>query len=285
MTIDTERRALLSLPAAVALATMLPLPTSARVNGSAAKPPLNLDDPQVNLDSMIRIYGSTDGSVRYNVGYGRAFALFDGELVVPLFDARALQWVRFMRRTDGSYDRKTGFVQLHDAIDTGSAAGWRNPVTGEAIVLPVFTNDFNEAHFTVTGVETPPAMEVRGNEPPGKPRIYPWIVLDDDVWLAKEDFATYLSKREGRRLSENANRIYHTSLRALSGTRPSVPATMVESALSELFGWLKMPKDKKGIMLWRFTSKKYDRFADVPPGLISDIRERAPAFIAALAKA
>jgi Protein of unknown function (DUF1838) len=283
MDMDTTRRMLLAMPGALALGA---LPAEAALAGAlgdaVASRKFDFDDPQSNLDALIRIFGSTDGRVRYNIGYGRAFALFDGELAVPLFDAKAVQWVRFKRRADGSYDRRTGFVQLHEGIGGTPGDDWKNPVTGEAIKLPIFTNDFNEAHYTVFGVKTPPEMDVRSPEPPDKPRIYPWLVLEDDVWLSKEDFASYMSRREGRRLTENSTRIYHTSLKALAGSAPSVPATMIESALSELFGWMKMPAGRKGVMLWRFTSKKYDRIADLPTTLIADVRARAPKFMEAL---
>lgn len=237
---------------------------------------MQFDDAQHNLDALIRLRGGTDNVPRYTVGMGRAFAVFKDEIAVPLFDAKAVQWERNERLADGSYKRQTSFVQYHYGLDGSSGDNWENPVTKEKIDLPVFHNEFGEVTFTTRGTITPPEMQVKSLEG-DRERIYPWVVVGDDVWLPKDEMASYFSQREQQTLIENSTRTYQTSLQELNDlSLPSISSRMVESAASKLFGFLNMPEEKGGYMLWRFIAKKVGDPANLPDDIRTEVDTRNP---------
>jgi Protein of unknown function (DUF1838) len=278
--IEPSRRSLLMTAGMVLASSGINVAEASSRESIPVKPKLmSFEDPQDNLNALVRILGSTDNTLRFNVGYGRSFAIFKDELAIPLFDAKAVQWIRFKENQDGSYTRQTAFVQYHYGLGGAFGDTWKNPLTGEVTQLPVFKNDFGEARYTIYGVDVPAAMEVESIEDARKPRIYPWLVLNDDVWLSKEEFARYKSAREGRKLVENSVRTYHTKLSELNDQgRPSVSASMNEHSQSELFGFLNPPKEKTGHMLWRFVSKKYDSIVELPADIRGEVEKRTPEF-------
>ena len=237
---------------------------------------MQFDDPQHNLDALIRLRGGTDNVARYTIGTGRAFAVFEDEIAIPLFDAKAVQWERNERLDDGSYKRQNAFVQYHYNLDGSSADDWTNPITSEKVSLPVFKNEFGEVTFTTRGAITPPEMQVTTLEG-DEERIYPWIVIGDDVWLPKDEMARYYSAREERFLIENSTRTYHASMTQLNDlSLPSVESNMVESAISQLFSFLNIPKEKSGFMLWRFVAKKVGDPDNLPSDIRREIDEKNP---------
>ena len=274
---ELTRRTFLAATGAISITQAFsPAGTSAAMAAETADG-MKFDDPQHNLDAQVRLWGGTDNRVRYGFGQGRAFAVFQGELAIPLFDARAVAWNRFRREPDGSYVRQTAFVQYHYNLDGGFAESWTNPVTGESRQLPVIRNEFGEVRFRTTGTDIPPEMEVETPWEDGVPRIFPWIVMGDDVWLSKEEMVRYRSAREGRRVVENAVRTYHTSLAELNDLqRPSVSSRMVEYAQSELFGFLGMPEGRSGHLLWRFVSRKHESLDDLPGDIRREVDRRNP---------
>ena len=278
--IGTSRRDLIKAGGLMALSAGLPATT---VKAASAIPtgdqPMRFDDAQDNLEALVRMLCGTDNKIRYTAGYGRAFAILDGELQVPLFDAKVVAIQRYKRNADNSFTRQISFVQYHYTLGGKEDTEWVNPITNEATELPVFKNEFGQVDYNIYGVVVPEEMQVEGGTRPNTPQIFPWQIMDDDVWLKKEESAKYFSAREGRRVIENSIRCYQTKLSELNDrNRPSVSMTMQEFAQSELFDFLKMPEDSKGHMMWHFVAKKYETRAEVPLDIQAIVDARDPRF-------
>lgn len=277
----TSRRSLFKAAGGIAAASAgLGAANALSLDGALPKgPPMDFDSPEDNLDALIRILCGTDNKIRYTAGYGRAFAVFDGELQIPLFDAKVVAIQKYKKNDDGSYTRNISFVQYHYTLDGDDGEAWVNPVTNKPTELIVFKNEFGKVDYDIYGVKVPAEMQVEGATKPNTPQIFPWQVMDNDVWMKKEEAAKYMSAREGRRVIENSIRCYKTTLSELNDrSRPSVSMIQEEFAQSELFNFLKMPKKKNGHMVWHFVAKKYETRDEVPDDIRAEVAKRDPKF-------
>lgn len=274
--VDPQRRDLLALGALSILGMPLVASTAPLVIGSG-RTQIDFSDPVENLDAYVRMMGSSDGAVRYFWGFGTAFAVLPGQLAMPLFNAVGAQWVRFRRRSDGSYLRDNAFVQMHYSLEGQFIDSMANPLTGKRITVPLIHNEFATVAFTAAGIVIPPELQAETSNQ-GKPFVRPWISAGDDLWMLSDDFVRYYSKRFARRVVENGFRTHQVSLRELTDRgRPSVAMRGGEAAITDWIKFLEMPDESPGYMVWRFVSRKFDSLDDFPAEARADVERHSPA--------
>lgn len=242
-------------------------------------PGMDFDNPDDNLDALVRIYSANNGATFYWYAKGRIYAVVPGQVAVPLFDGAAVQWIRHKPQQDGTFLQEAQFVQLHyrdgAVIDTIT-----NPVTGKTVSVPIMQSgdSMTQMEFSVYGVR-----RTGGGTAPehtsDSPLVYEWKIDGDDVVLTYEAMSTYQAPWMPQLATENSIRFYTVSLDQLNDrTRPSVEAARFEVSETPFMPWLEMPAGQLGHMLWRFSASKHASRDEIPADLMADVAKHTPAF-------
>lgn len=271
-----RRAALIGLGSAALVHPTLKTPSLAQNSADG----MDFSDPVDNLDALVRIYGANDATTFFWYATGRIYVTVPGQVAQKLFDAAALQWIRFRRQSDGTFRQESQFVQLHYADDRTLVETMANPLTGDRVNIPIMQsgNAMSEMEFSVYGVRRTGG----GNAPEhtsDSPQVYEWKIDGDDVVLTYEAFGTYQAPWMPTLATENSVRFYKTSLAELNDrTRAAVRATRFEVSETPFMPWLEMPGDQPGHMLWRFSASKHASRNEIPTWLLDDAKEHTPAF-------
>ena len=237
------------------------------------------EDPDDNLDALVRIYSANDGTTSYWYAKGRIYAVVPGQVAMPLFDGAAVQWIRHRPQDNATFLQEAQFVQLHyrngAVIDTIT-----NPITNRVITIPIMQSGESMTQmelsvYCVRRTGTGMAPEHTSHSP----LVYEWKIDGDDVVLTYEAMSNYQAPWMPRLATENSIRFYMVSLSQLNDrSRPSVEAARFEVSETPFMPWLEMPSDQPGHMLWRFSASKHASQEEIPADLMADVAKHTPAF-------
>lgn len=149
---------------------------------AAARTPVNLDNPQQNLDAYIRMRGDLSGKTVFERVEVRTFGVVERDLPKPLYGAIGIQLSKFTKVPEG-YRFKFKYFSLNTDLATGQPITvFRNPYTGRENTIPPRLNDNPEILLTTEGWKFP-------NRPkdPGTQRnpavVRPWARIEDRLLL------------------------------------------------------------------------------------------------------
>lgn len=244
--------------------------------------PINLNDPQTNLNHFMRLMGSSNPEVD-TIGYygGHLFASVDNKKLIPLLGLEGIGVTRMAPQKDGTvkvFHREIGF---YSDIRTGKYIDWwQNPLIDDKVEIYHIKNDhvnnmmapINEMDFDGTLIKIPfPAkwdfLGATGVNNFELHMDFPTI-LDKNKWVREYPGPT-------TKISEMFMRQFKTE-DLLNEKLDSVPNYGSWSRVSTWFPWMLMG-ELPGEVVFRTHSVKLENgMDDIPKQLREKIEKEAP---------
>jgi hypothetical protein len=248
----------LALASAASAASAMATAATARAKGLA------WDDPSRRLDAIVRMTGRTDGgvAVRWTDGVLTAHV---GAETTPLFRVLSQIFSRHRKRADGGFDAViVELVYFADLATRALLETWRNPFTGETVVVPQTT-------LGPTRLGIPLSLIVE-REPLGIPDAkmeHRFEIEDrggDDVWVTEHNASLIPSPTPGAPpFGFHETFTFHASARDLAdASRAHVPTTVQKSNVLSWRPWMNMG-EHPGLTMTRGHGRVLDDLGDLPP--------------------
>jgi hypothetical protein len=233
--------------------------------------PLNLDDPEENLRSYIKLRGDLAGEPVFDVIRGCVYGLVRGQPARPLFKTVGAQRTTYSRISSLEFRATSQYIGLLlDWSTERLLRAWSNPYTGADCQVPV--TRYGPSEMRVLGDRMVPASPTTQRPQPGK---RPWFVLGDVVHMLD----AIVAPAPPGDLQPDADLMTFTgNLRQLADPRQTrIPARLSFTAVEPWRDWMGMKQP--GTLWWHVSGVKLDGPDRYAPELRTLLQAEDPGFL------
>jgi hypothetical protein len=271
MTTLWSRREWLGGVAGGVLGASATLPTGAALANSAGATAVKLfDDPQAELEAVVRVMGDSAGRQAPWWYTGHIYGVMPGEAPKPLVRFEGAEINLFVRQADSAFRQTGTTTTYYQDISTGEVLQeFMNPYT--AARNAVRPNKLGGSGYVVwsrDGVE--PVWRAFGKLAPKKLAVY-WTVFGATVWMRHD---RVFPPQMPQPIYEASTSI--VSRRDLMNTRKSTcPAQFSSSYVARWPAWMQMG-DSPGHVLWHADGLKLEDTDALPAEYLRRVRADFP---------
>lgn len=250
------------------LATAAAAITTARSRPAFAA--LDLDEPEDNLESYIRLRGDTSGRPVYDMVHGRIYGLVQGQGPRPLFRTMGAQVSRYRRVSALEWVAQTRYIGLITDWETNELLEqWKNPYTGQVCQVPITRYGPSEMRLLPDRLALPDDSANCGEGA----AIRPWYVTGGIIHIVDQ----IMPPTPVEKLPD-ADLITFTGSRA-SLNDPSLTRVPSRMNFTGIEGWREwMNTSMAGSALWHVNGVKLNGPNDYPAGIATTLLRLDPAF-------
>jgi hypothetical protein len=240
---------------------------------AAAAAALDLDDPEENLRSYIKLRGDLAGAPVFDLIRGCVYGLVQGQPARPLFKTVGAQRSTYSRISSLEFRATTQYIGLLlDWSTERLLRAWSNPYTRADCKVPV--TRYGPSELRVLGDRMVPASAAAHRPQPGR---RPWFVLGDVVHMLDE----IIAPAPPGDLQPDADLMTFTgNLQQLADPRRTrIPAQLSFTAVEPWRDWMGMKQP--GRLWWHVSGVKLDGPDGYAPELQRLLRAEDPGFLLA----
>lgn len=228
----------------------------------AAMPDLN--DPADYLTTVVKMRGSTDGSVAMGWIMGHRYAVMDGK-AIPMFGLLASTFFTYTRLDDLRFEMRSFEVAYFTDLATGKLLEkWENPFTGEVVDVPQTRMGPSIVPVTPTGFDLTAVPSMGAMD--ADHMFRPAITMGDDIWITEEiKIAADPPAAGPSRFRYNEITTYNAKLSDLAKPElATVPTSIQYQSIVGFSSWQGMA-GIDAMNMGRGSGRRATRIEDMPP--------------------
>ncbi|MEM6497861.1 MAG: DUF1838 family protein [Pseudomonadota bacterium] len=279
-----------------AAATPLSKLSAAAGDPMAAAPILDVQDPQVNLESLMKLVGDTSGKPVVGWYSGHVFGVRPDEKVQPLFGVEGFGVGRFERQEDGSFRQIWREVGAYRDIETGEIMSrWKNPYTGETNqIMDIQNGAINQVWRNKTPQlpDIPDLDFTFGNYGHADDMVLPWMIdtagdyasiMYDVIGRRRSQLDPEVWKRESPGPFARVMECYQYGSKLSYIADPELTSAPYAGAWQRLADWLPwmLMDQAPGHLFYRAGTRKLRSVEDLPADLLAYAKANYPTFLEA----